>query len=87
MKYTITIQRFKQNGKYYDEIGFKPDAAFIYEIVGEIKRAIEDGSLVEEFVYLITGEGYPDAYPQLIFPVFEEFKNENIKNAEKCHRI
>ena len=65
-RYKLTIQRFKQSGKYYDTTEFATDATFIDDVAEEIKAAKQSGELPDEFIYLITGEGHPDGFPKLI---------------------
>lgn len=65
-RYTLTVQRFSKSGKFYDNIEIKSDSPFIAQVVEEIKIEIKNGNLSDEFIYLITGEGHPDSYPQLV---------------------
>lgn len=65
-RYSLTVQRFTKSGKYYDNIEFKTDSPFIAQVVEEIKTEVKNGNLSNEFIYLITGEGHPDNYPQLV---------------------
>lgn len=57
-KYKLELIRFKLSGAFYDHISFETSQKFTYKIIDEIKTAIRNYELSDDFNYMITGQQY-----------------------------
>ena len=71
--YEITLEYFKESGKYYTEGVYSTDLEHVFEIVEEVKILREQNMLPgigcwEGYIYL-NNEQVPNGYPVIIKPL------------------
>lgn len=65
MKHKVKIIRFKETGKYYDELDYETDTDYYWDIITELREIFLTDN-PNNFIHLMTGEGTEYGVPRII---------------------